>query len=546
MQLLNTIIVDDDKLISEDLSLLIDWEAVGYNLIGSARNGIEAISIMENAMVDLVITDISMPKMDGIELIKHCHKMNQKPKFLVISNYDDFRYVKEALKNGAMDYLLKYEINEDNLTKQLESIKEKIMDEQESKLIKQQLMKYSSMGLESHIKGIYYDMLTKSMPKHVMESRLKEVSISPTRYTYSVVGIQCMNQDNDLILAAAIDDVKKKYGVTSSLSKGQDDDAQPIKDIIMVKIDPTIRVVLMVYTSNSQLYITSTNHSVTRDVLNLLLSNHVDVYSVCVKDVCRSPQDLHPAYLRISAMFDASFYHHDCKILNTKMPITMSTKTDIVFIDEVTNNIISSIKGCDSEGFNHGFEDLFDHFTKLYYRADMVQRCLVSLLDHVQIACDGCSVQLKDIVGNREAYKQKIEGFVRISDLKTWLHGALSNLIDNNKSQVVVNMRPEIRKAITYINANYGKPISLEEVAQRVGLSKNHFCRLFKTEVNDNFVSYVNKIRIKKSVILMKQDNGKLSTLAQEVGFKDYRYFCKVFKAEMGMNPTEYRRKMSI
>lgn len=113
------LIVDDDKLIIDDLLLLIDWGKVDCDTPERASSGRQALQKLQSEQFDIVLTDIAMPEMDGVELIRCARQSGIDAVFLVISNYDDFAYVKEAMKLGAAEYLLKYEITPENLTEQL-------------------------------------------------------------------------------------------------------------------------------------------------------------------------------------------------------------------------------------------------------------------------------------------------------------------------------------------------------------------------------------------------------------------------------------------
>lgn len=113
------LIVDDDKLIVDDLLLLIDWNKMDCEPPEWASNGKLALQKLQSERFDIVLSDIAMPEMDGVDLIRCARQSGVDSVFLVISNYDDFAYVKEAMKLGAAEYLLKYEITPENLTEQL-------------------------------------------------------------------------------------------------------------------------------------------------------------------------------------------------------------------------------------------------------------------------------------------------------------------------------------------------------------------------------------------------------------------------------------------
>ena len=109
------LIVDDDWLILEDICSLIRWESCGFHTPMAAQSAKEAMEILEKTPAELVITDISMPEISGVELIRQAKQLYPDTVFAVLSNYDDFLYVRDAMKAGAVEYLLKYEIEPDNL-----------------------------------------------------------------------------------------------------------------------------------------------------------------------------------------------------------------------------------------------------------------------------------------------------------------------------------------------------------------------------------------------------------------------------------------------
>lgn len=131
---MRVLVVEDEYITRNFLSSIINWKEHDLNLIGLAKDGIEALNIIEKEKIDVVITDLKMPKMDGNTLIKRLKEKNFIGKIIVLSNYDDFSLVKDAMKNGAFEYLLKITINQDELLNILKKAREELM--QSNKLIK--------------------------------------------------------------------------------------------------------------------------------------------------------------------------------------------------------------------------------------------------------------------------------------------------------------------------------------------------------------------------------------------------------------------------
>jgi|SRR5690554_2781620 len=127
---MNLLVVDDDKFIRQDILNLVKWKDFGFNTCLEAANGIEALNLLKEKHIEMVITDINMPRLNGIELIKKGLNIRPKTIFFVLSNYDDFEYVKDALKLGAKDYVLKYQLDEENIYEFIKQFK-KINNEPE-------------------------------------------------------------------------------------------------------------------------------------------------------------------------------------------------------------------------------------------------------------------------------------------------------------------------------------------------------------------------------------------------------------------------------
>ena len=129
--MIRTVIVDDDFLVRSYLKQLNAWERAGYQIVADARDGEEALTAVEQLGPEVVITDISMPLMDGIELIRRIRETNHTVYIIVLSCHDDFEYVKEAMKLGADEYVLKNSLNEDSLYEMLVHTARQLQDKKE-------------------------------------------------------------------------------------------------------------------------------------------------------------------------------------------------------------------------------------------------------------------------------------------------------------------------------------------------------------------------------------------------------------------------------
>jgi two-component system, response regulator YesN len=168
----NVVIADDEKLILNNLAQIIDWQGLDCEIIGTAQNGQEVMEIIKNQQADLLLTDISMPEMSGIELLKTLNQFDNKPMVILISGYDDFEYAKEGIKNNAFDYILKpidYDELEDCVKRALNKLKErKVSVYEREKYAIYELITSGKLDAQINNKqALYFSMIVKNYKEDI-------------------------------------------------------------------------------------------------------------------------------------------------------------------------------------------------------------------------------------------------------------------------------------------------------------------------------------------------------------------------------------------
>lgn len=166
------VIADDEKLILKNLAQIIDWQGLDCEIIGTAQNGQEVMEIIKNQQADLLLTDISMPEMSGIELLKTLNQIDNKPMVILISGYDDFKYAKEGIKNNAFDYILKpidYDELEDCVKRALNKLKEqKVSVYEHEKYAIYKLITSGKVDAQINNKqALYFSMIVKNYKEDI-------------------------------------------------------------------------------------------------------------------------------------------------------------------------------------------------------------------------------------------------------------------------------------------------------------------------------------------------------------------------------------------
>jgi two-component system response regulator YesN len=206
--------------------------------------------------------------------------------------------------------------------------------------------------------------------------------------------------------------------------------------------------------------------------------------------------------------------------------------------------IIDSIMKENIEGAKEFVAELYKYFEIKYAHPNSVKLFFTDLINHLF----NHYAQLLDNVSNKldyEAYHFKIINATSLKTVCLILEQALIGFINQMQQYMLNNSKLLSNQAISYIQENYDKKISLKDVAESLNLSKNYLCSIFKKETGDNMSHYINKLRIDKAKMLLHKKDRKIKEIYEEVGYSNQQYFSKVFKKLTGMTVLEYKDKIN-
>ncbi|AIF50490.1 response regulator [Pelosinus sp. UFO1] len=530
--MLKIVIVDDDFTARSNFKTMIDWEKYGFVLCGEANNGQNAIAVIEASTPDIVITDMFMPLMDGVALISYLSVHYPDIKSIALSGYEDFDYVKESLKNGAVDYLLKHKLDSVTLLKVLRIASEKI--NREHKVMKQ-LVQSREILRQDFIKrlvvGSMYD-------RQLISKTVKELELP-------------IDVSHLLLVVVAIDDLqflKKRFTqeemsrFISSVKDVMEDILQDMGNGIMSFIDEGKFVIIFHFgTIRSELYI----------------DNHV---ATTVKRI----RDSFKRYLNITACFSLSRLFHnirDISKLYKEINETLSEKIiagqdqifresshlgsgiDFFNLDVKDEKLIMmAIKAGNTKSVTHYLTVVFDKIITLKVSYKAIQMICIELIGIANRIARESSIDVKEIYSNKDIPYDEMKKQETIMDVKKWIGGVYERLInlllsaDDSESYT-----ESTRKAIQYIRRNYTQDVSLYQAAQEIGVNSSYLSRTFKEDCGTGFTEYLNNIRVTQAKYLMERTDIKLKEIVKMAGFNNYTYFFKVFKVMTGRTPVEYK-----
>lgn len=510
---MNLLIVEDDTMLRNWLSMLLN-SLTGYQLqIHEACDGLEALEICEKFPIDLVITDIKMPRMDGLQLIQCLQERYPRIRTAVLSSYDDFSFVKIALQYGSLDYILKAEMTVKDLSQLLDKVQNDFRVEHSlASGISPDYRKISAA------QKAMADFLASQLSLEVLQERL---SLSLDAPATAILFLHLQDSaDMDIPIFEAAD--------------------------ICTKVLHSEKLLGMAipYHGENCMVLYSCSDSVAEfqqmEAIKLasLLENNLQKYlEIPVQfhfyQFCRQGEDLRA---QLNGVCKASgnylYYGSRVKCLDA-LPTYPQWKGNLQRALETNQpqNAAHLLRGFVNEA--HA-----SHLAPDILRANLLALMNLFIAFYGQAQGYGAEESsestlhalLGDLAGAETS--ESLEAVVN-AFLKAFL------LAVNQKK---IDLNPAVRSALAYVNAHYAEKISLDQVIERVFMNRSYFCQVFKKEVGMTFGDYVEHTRIENAKHLLATTDLPILNVAEQTGFNNQAYFTKVFKKATDISPLRYRR----
>lgn len=533
------VLVDDDFPVRVLIKQLIDWEQNDLEIIGEAIDGEEGLEKIMKLEPDIAIVDIGMPIINGVELIKQLKERNSNCKIIVLSCHDDFQYVKQALKLGAEEYILKNLVTQEKLIEVLNNVKKEIdkeiLDKQENLKIKRWanrgMWELKQEYLQQILKGIIID---KSKIKQLVE----EFSIDISYNSNALVLIEIDNYE-DMIIKIASRNNKKLFNfsirnvieeVLLGMEKGEVVDLNGKHTAVIVNFDR------------------EKSENTIRERLNLLAStirNSINRYldinvSIVITEKSNDLLDLFNLYEEAHITMLQKFYKGYNKIYWTDNKSYINNNS--LYINDLEKNIYKYVKSSDLNSIKNTMDNIVNNAVENLILPSKVISSWLEIHIILEKICSSYDIELKEITDG--SLVKEINRTETIYELRDIIINAFAKITPYFKKNTENNTEYHaiINEIIYYINSNYMKDINLSTVADRVGMNMAYVSHLFKQQVGESFVERLKKTRIEKAKNLLENTDETVNNIASAVGFSDRKYFSKTFKKVVGVNPTEYKK----
>ncbi|TYR74486.1 response regulator [Rossellomorea vietnamensis] len=505
----NVMIVDDEPIIRFGLKSSIDWEKENLKLIGDYSNGQQALDAMEReGRVDILITDIKMPVMDGITLMKKALVVNPKLKIVLVSSYNEFEYVREGLTHGAVDYILKPTLEPETFLKTVHKCVDKIEEEQKM----DRKLEYAQ---QSNVAAI----------RRRVEQEMKRILLKKHDEVKSESVISMFEEPHAIVLLKlkGMDRVDEDFGfLYNSLI------FEEIQERFYLATDEGICFLI----SDSELlfFLKKSSDPLTlTTMIKEKIERETSIGIIYGYDVVHDVQDLVKGYYRAHAACGRYFFHSEKEIFRYRPDIAQDVPA---LSEQELEGFLLPYEESRSETF---IEERFGVWSSENMKPSVIKKEAGNILKTIFMKKIDPPVLMEKIAiieasdTLEEVRKSTLEGLKACAQLL--VNGENKPHMDNEL----------LDKALHYIHAHYTDELTLQNVADHIHISRNYFSILFKRLMDQNFIDYVIELRVKKAKALLRQTSLKVYEVAANAGFNDVKYFSKLFKKVTGQSPGDYR-----
>ncbi|MDP4097384.1 helix-turn-helix domain-containing protein [Paenibacillus sp. P96] len=531
----NVMLADDDYPVIELLSEMIEWERLGYRLIGTHENGLSAWEQAQREMPDVLITDIGMPKLDGLELAARICERQAGVRIVILSCHSEFQFARQAMRLNVQEYFLKDALDPEDLSRLLVRLKEGLDEERrmnwEQERLRRLLQETKGLRREKAIKNfIHQPLLSPEAWKRDAEG-----------YGLLLSGEQCLPVvgfvDNyrlvkhrfasDQTLLFAVGNVMDEVLQGGAL-RGQHIGYDVKRSLLLFSYKPTLKVNIMDLLKDSL-----------RQMQNTLMQVLKIRMSFLIGSASAAPEMLKTSLIELLDSGEQRFYLREADCAKRCRAVPQAQQDLFRYYDEANQQLRAVLLGKSVQEAQLAAEQWIIFIREQQYPSEMVKDWLLKLLLDLKLKL----YSLQPVLSSHTAdtLHREIAELDSLDQLGDWLADHLCAFVSAKAESVSYGKRAEISEAYKYVALNIGRRISLDEVAEHLHLNASYFSRLFKKETGVTFIEYVTRMKVERAKELLDHTTHTVGEICELLGYDNQSYFIKTFKAHTGSTPAEYR-----
>jgi len=538
--MIKVFLVEDEVIVRNGIKKQINWEREGMEFSGEASDGELALPMIREIKPDIIITDIRMPFMDGLQLSKLVREEMPDVKIIILSGYDEFGYAKQAINIGVTDYLLKPITSEDLLNAVLR-VKNMIYEEQLMKENYEQVKNELKENQKVTFQKFFNDLVSSKLPVSKLLEKSKELNIDLVASQYNI--LLCKFYDKNRKAVVYWEDlISKNQYFYNKLNEYNN----------VVIFDRGSEGIAVLVKGQDEDNVTRETEQIIQSIKeNYGASGNTEYFIGVGTQVCRL-SELYKCFNDASKAFAYQYMIEKNQVIYcenlTAYRIVQDEKIDIKDIDlnktdkSVINRFLRT--GSKSE-ITHFLEDYFHSlgensmksFLFCQYITISMYFCCITFMEELGYGVSNIVEECGDMFSMNSLQTS-------LKEIINYFEKVFNTVLDYRDKSSMNKYSSILNAAKEYINENYSsEDISLNSVANKVNVSTSYFSTIFRQETGRNFIEYLSEVRMEKAKELLRCSNMKSSEVGYAVGYKDPHYFSFLFRKTQGCTPEEYRMR---
>jgi two-component system response regulator YesN len=531
---MKVLITDDEIQIRKGLRLKVEWEEEGFQIVEEASNGQEALELLKKVEVDVVITDVRMPIMDGIEFVKRVSKEHPNVKVIVLSGYSDFEYVRSTMIEGVIDYLLK-PVAPDELVEALKRIRIAAEEEKRKQIESDRISRLVHNQLEEMREQYLLHLVKEELSELNMAiERLQQLQLEDFAnenaqvqfLTVEIRGSDCNNPNK----------VKELWLPFRMMCR---EIAQEYEGMYSFYDVSYANMIHFIYLVDSNQFIQSSSSLVNDLQRNVKEFMNLETVIGIGKVVTGLPE-FKTGYISALLSWSQSQMGSHSQVIDGTVNNEM-----FEFSADFEKKLINSIENANYEAFKSNIHSILggknnQSIMSFSFAANRVLFLLGSLARKYDIDTN----DINKMIWNCQQSIWELNSHSRVMEQLIYLgHSIIEKVYEarcsSNGTAIVENVR-------RYLEQHYASEISLTTLSEQFHINSTYLSDIFKNYVGQNFSDYLINLRMDNAKSLLKDKQLKIIDVAHLVGFSNSGYFSTVFKKHFGQTPVEFRKSLHL
>lgn len=543
--MLKMVIADDEFIVREFLRDLDIWNELDVEIVGEATDGQEAYDLCIELSPDILMTDIRMPFMDGLEVSMKLKEDGRDTRFIIISGVQDFDYAKTALSVDAAAYILK-------------PIKILELQEAVKKVVKGITMEKNRNSEMQNIKELLNEnmyIISKNFLRNIvcgMYTKESEINTNEIKEKLAYYNIPLTINENVMISVLQIDNYIQDTG-----NKSEED-----KLLLNFSVSNVINEVMENYKSGTSFYMDDGDHVLIFNSSAHFSEKHIEIcntiseymkklfdvtVSIATGRIASSITNSQTSYREALFVLKYKFYTGKNSIINIEdiKKFLNTDREDIEYTDlyELEKELINNSRLGDTKKVDSILNNIFDlHLShKKNIDAEYVQSICIEIVCMMTRSLYEFQENIDTIVENRSIILDNIYKKDDMQELKKYMRDTFFKIADYFSKKLKSKNSGIVNKIKSIIQQRYMEGIGVSMLAEEVYLSPNYISSIFKKETGENITDYIKQVRMEAAKELLKNLDLKIQDIAEMIGFDNANYFSMIFKRYTGILPQKYR-----